>query len=637
MTTASTPVKPSVLRPNLLNIPEELRNIDAWIGWRLVLRDGRWTKEPVNLKNGGLAKSDDPSTWVPFSRAFTSYPRFKCDGIGLCRTEDYLFIDLDGVLDEAGNVRPFPWAQKILSVVAGRAYIERSVTGTGLHAICHAGALPDGRRQFDDPNLEHTGFAFYDKNRFFTFTGAMLTEGGDIGTLDFTALHAELFPVASRNGSSPKPNLSLSDSEILAKARAAKNGAAFARLFSGQWEGDYPSLSEADEALCYRLAFWTGRDASRIDALYRQSGLYRDKWEREDYREPTIKKAIDGTTEIYEPRNGLTRSQTPPANSGPALPAVCFKSKTTEELMSRTLTRPSELIEGVMPTPGAVLIVGAKKSGKTILAVQTAIAIAARERYLWGQCKINQPGPTLVLEQDDPAGEASLQLIVASSPIPTKGIPFRWECTKNLVIGPDLLYTLEREIREHGLRYVVLDSYTALRPRRKAHTDIVKDEMEDFRCLDDLGKRLNCTIAILHHISHGNAAKSWSERAGGTFGVGLAVEGQIFIDKFPELGIDAPERLVRVEVRHGGSSARVLRFRKETQDYEYVVEGTAAEHWPMLVDLKRHFPSQPFTPKDLFLEMGLSRATSTRIITRLMAAGIIHKVSYGSYRLGGAA
>jgi hypothetical protein len=41
----------------------------------------------------------------------------KCDGIGLCRTGDYLFTDLDGVIDPAGNVRPFPWAQKILSTV----------------------------------------------------------------------------------------------------------------------------------------------------------------------------------------------------------------------------------------------------------------------------------------------------------------------------------------------------------------------------------------------------------------------------------------------------------------------------------------------------------------------------------------
>jgi primase-polymerase (primpol)-like protein len=46
----------------------------------------------------------------------------------------------------------------------------------------------------------------------------------------------------------------LSDDSVIEKAKAAKNGAAFAKL----WEGDisgYPSQSEADLACCSHLAF----------------------------------------------------------------------------------------------------------------------------------------------------------------------------------------------------------------------------------------------------------------------------------------------------------------------------------------------------------------------------------------------
>jgi putative DNA primase/helicase len=118
------------------------------------------------------------------------------------------------------------------------------------------------------PGLNHTGFAFYDDNRYFTFSGAVHSQSGDIGTVDFTALHAELFPATPRTGSSSKPSISLGHSELLMKARSARNGAAFARLFAGNWEGDYASQSEADMALCCHLAFWTGRDAGRMDALY---------------------------------------------------------------------------------------------------------------------------------------------------------------------------------------------------------------------------------------------------------------------------------------------------------------------------------------------------------------------------------
>ena len=49
---------------------------------------------------------------------------------------------------------------------------------------------------------------------------------------------------------------------------AARNGADFDRLWHGDTAG-YPSHSEADLALCYMLAFWTGRDPGRIDRLFR--------------------------------------------------------------------------------------------------------------------------------------------------------------------------------------------------------------------------------------------------------------------------------------------------------------------------------------------------------------------------------
>jgi len=48
------------------------------------------------------------------------------------------------------------------------------------------------------------------------------------------------------------------------------------------------------------LAFWTGGDASRIDSLFRQSGLYREKWDRKNYRNRTITEALSGKTEFYK-------------------------------------------------------------------------------------------------------------------------------------------------------------------------------------------------------------------------------------------------------------------------------------------------------------------------------------------------
>ena len=71
--------------------------------------------------------------------------------------------------------------------------------------------------------------------------------------------------------------------EVIRKALSASNGERFSRLWYGDTSG-YGSHSEADLALCGMLAFWTGGDAARIDTLFRQSGLYREKWDRKDYR-----------------------------------------------------------------------------------------------------------------------------------------------------------------------------------------------------------------------------------------------------------------------------------------------------------------------------------------------------------------
>ena len=118
---------------------------------------------------------------------------------------------------------------------------------------------------------------------------------------ELNTLHAELFsakPEPKNNGNGHHPAASLADTEIIAKAKAAKNGPEFERLMAGDITG-YGSHSEADMALCSLLAFWTGNDATKIDQLFRQSGLYREKWERADYREKTISKACgNGNTSI---------------------------------------------------------------------------------------------------------------------------------------------------------------------------------------------------------------------------------------------------------------------------------------------------------------------------------------------------
>ena len=80
--------------------------------------------------------------------------------------------------------------------------------------------------------------------------------------------------------------------DIVCNLRKQKNGAKFIRLFDNGDISGYGSHSEADLALCTLIAYRAGNDAALIDDIYRSSALYRDKWEREDYRTATIQMAL---------------------------------------------------------------------------------------------------------------------------------------------------------------------------------------------------------------------------------------------------------------------------------------------------------------------------------------------------------
>jgi uncharacterized protein (DUF927 family) len=291
------------MKPAYREIPEELRALPNWVAWRLEKRAGtrgivRETKVPYNVKSGKHALSNNPATWGGFGDAAAALKRDRSyAGLGFCLTPPYVGVDLDGCRQN-GSFEP--WAQQIIRELD--SYAEFSPSELGVHVITK-GELPDGPRQ-KDLGGEHHGVGLYDsaRGRYLTMTGCRIRGGGQAiaeRTAELCRIHARLFP-PKQTDKTPIAKAeagSISDDDLIARARAAKDGGKFARLWDGQWEGSYGSQSEADIALCMKLAFWTGRDTARIDALFRGSGLMRAKWNRDDYRERTIEEACARQTE----------------------------------------------------------------------------------------------------------------------------------------------------------------------------------------------------------------------------------------------------------------------------------------------------------------------------------------------------
>jgi len=288
-------------------IPQELKDVSQWVCWQAVPKgNGKVDKIPINPSNGRKAATDNAKTWVSFDKAITYYKKLNgkgIDGIGFVfsKEDPFMGIDLDDCINLETNKMNFQAEAYIDKLYS---YTERTPSGRGIHTIVK-GKIPGPRRRNGDVEI-------YQDGRFFTMTGNHLEDTPT--TIEDRQEEVETFYYdvfgTEEEKSKPietKPTL-LSDSEILEKATSAKNGEKFSKLMKGD-HSDYPSQSEADLALCNELAFWCGNNPQQIDRLFRQSKLYRKKWDEKHgaktYGEMTILKAIQNTTETFTLGGGI--------------------------------------------------------------------------------------------------------------------------------------------------------------------------------------------------------------------------------------------------------------------------------------------------------------------------------------------
>jgi hypothetical protein len=301
------------------------------------------------------------------------------------------------------------------------------------------------------------------------------------------------------------------------------------------------------------------------------------------------------------------------------------------ELFEVTAEVEEMLFEGYpLPARGATLAVGTSKAGKTLLSIQTALAIASG-KALFEYYRVLNPGPVLIIEQDDPSGAAAIKAIVQRSG-GTADLPLFVTEKMPFGFGDSLFDWLGQQCAKLGLRHVVIDSYTAMRGPRGPGIDVVKAEQTELSRLDELAKRAAVSVNLIHHGSKTAAGMDWSQNAAGSYAVTAATESQIHVSRFSELD-GAPERLVRIRGRHAEDSQMVLRFRKETLDYEFVLEGAAAPLWPLIGQIRRELGEQRFGIKELCHATGVSRATAHRQLDRLRQTDLIRKVGFGQYLL----
>ena len=294
------------LDPELTAIPAELRNLNQWVCWHFEVRNGQPTKPPINPRSNGkllYARSNDPNTWADFTTAVAAVERLNLAGQGLCLSEsdNLTGLDLDHVFDpETGELEPL--AAKVLERFAG-TYIEISPSGTGFRIWCYGKPQRSGKCS---GKLKWLEVYSYPSKRYLTVTGNHWPDSATTVTDQQAALewlHVQFMEPNRVSSNKIAGPVDLDDAALLDKAHNARNGALFAALWSGDTSHYNGDDSAADLALCNLLAFWTGNDSNRIDQLFRQSGLFRGKWDErhgeQTYGQLTVGKAIAGNSNTY--------------------------------------------------------------------------------------------------------------------------------------------------------------------------------------------------------------------------------------------------------------------------------------------------------------------------------------------------
>jgi putative DNA primase/helicase len=396
----SPPAVPPLVPPRMIQteptdplpfVPAVLKEMRNWVLWRLETVNGRLTKVPYQV-NGNKAKSDDPATWNTYEAVISVATINAQGGIGIMTDGTFIGWDLDGCRNpQTGEITA--WAQSIIDALD--AYTEITPSGFGVRAYTR-GELPDGPSRFSIALSagfgDKVGIEAYDHARYFTVTGnrlgnsATLTSQNIAQTYKMCADTSKQFPSEKRckassdsvdDGGSVRVKMSgtsvTTKLALLMYGDIIPNSRPFIVSDSAGNSVQYDSQSEADMALATLLAMKYD-DPEKIDEKFRESVLYRPKWDR--LAEKTIQKAIASAKRVAEKQaadngtsstNNGTGSQTkqtesesipivddPSEEEDPRLemPGETFDTKVYED-MSRRFT--------LYPDPGDDLISGLAK------------------------------------------------------------------------------------------------------------------------------------------------------------------------------------------------------------------------------------------------------------------------------------
>lgn len=495
------------------------------------------------------ADSTNPATWADFATASAAVMLDDADGMGyvFAKEDGLVFIDGDHCLDADG--RPLPPFNKWLTMLPG--YCERSRSGTGLHFIVR-GTLPDGCKHKKHINGGEMAVELYDCNRYVALTGDLWGEQTPLE--DAPSAQAGIDVILQQMGmlADDGPADALPDQpdrpeeEIQAIiADALQRDGDFAQLWScTEHPGKLGDESKDDLAICTAAWRATRFQLSEGDLMH---GLDASPWaETKDNNAP--KWHYDkwhGTghrsTGDYRKNTALRAYKKAKQDEAAALDG--FKSLAPEkprfvtaaELDRMELPPVQWAVPGLLPA-GLVFLVAAPKMGKSWLAFDLCLSVAAGDEWLGH--KTNQ-GATLYLALEDGLNrlQARLRTIGDGFTPPPAG------CTLAInapMLNAGLLEFLDGWLTANpDAKLVCIDTFQKIKPPQGRNENAYGADYRICSPLQAWAIQHNICVLLVHHTKKGINPGDVFEGVNGSQGLTGTADATLLLSKENRFDADA--------------------------------------------------------------------------------------------------
>ncbi len=238
--------------------------------------------------------------------------------------------------------------------------------------------------------------------------------------------------------------------------------------------------------------------------------------------------------------------------TGEAEPATIINAR---ELLSKVFPEPKWAVPGVFPE-GAALLVGPPKKGKSWLALNAAVAIAAGGRAL-GKIPVEAGDALYVsLEDTERRLQERLHLVLGDEPAPERlDIATTWP-----PLGQGAVEHLDAWLRDHpSARLVILDTLARLRGTIPASASLYQSDYHAMGELKKVADQHGVALCVIHHTRKATADDPL-DMVSGTSGLAGAADTILVLKR--EIG--RADATLYVRGRDVPEADRALSFDAET-------------------------------------------------------------------------